>query len=95
MAIEEYTVAWVTKYALTNGVIKVSGKVDHENEISSTVFTYRLPGDSYDTYAHGNDWHRTEQEALERAEKMRARKIASLKKQIAKLEAMKFVVKEK
>lgn len=90
---EENVTAWITKYALTDGVIKVSGKVNHE--ISSRMFTYRLPGDFSDTYVHGNDWHRTEHEALDRAEKMRAKKIASLKKQIAKLEAMKFVVKEK
>lgn len=36
------------------------------------------------------NWHRSLESAQRRAELMRDRKIASLKKQIAKLEAMKF-----
>lgn len=39
---------------------------------------------------HGNEWHRTREEAVARAEQMRAAKIASLKKQIAKLEKLSF-----
>ena len=43
---------------------------------------------------HGKDWHRTPESALARAEEMRKAKIASLKKSIAKLEAMTFSVEE-
>jgi len=44
------------------------------------------------TYFHweGKEWHRTEKEALCRAQEMRDRKIRSLKKQIEKLEKMSF-----
>ncbi|MGE0278428.1 MAG: hypothetical protein AB7R40_23780 [Nitrospiraceae bacterium] len=36
------------------------------------------------------DWHETAEAALAQADAMRLKKIASLKKQIAKLEAMRF-----
>jgi hypothetical protein len=39
---------------------------------------------------HKPDWHTTPEAAIARAEEMRTKKIASLKKQIAKLEAMTF-----
>ena len=42
--------------------------------------------------AHGNDWHRTEADAVARAEQMRVKKIASLEKQIAKLKKLSFTV---
>ena len=84
--------AWVTKYALTSGIQKVSGTVRHET--SSDMLSYI--GSRYDwrECVHGTDWHRTPEAALERAEKMREAKIASLKKSIAKLEAMMFMVEE-
>ena len=80
--------AWVTKYALTDGIQKVSGTVRHET--SSDMLSYI--GSRYDwrECVHGNDWHRTPEAALARAEEMRKNKIASLKKSIAKLEAIKF-----
>jgi hypothetical protein len=40
--------------------------------------------------ADRKDWHRTPEAALARAEEMRRDKIASLKKILAKLEAIKF-----
>lgn len=84
--------AWVTKYALTSGIQKVSGTVRHET--SSAMLSY--PGECRDwpVSVHGNDWHRTPEAALARAEEMRKAKIASLKKSIAKLEAMTFSVEE-
>ena len=84
--------AWVTKYALTDGIQKVSGTVRHET--SSDMLSYI--GSRYDwrECVHGNDWHRTPEAALARAEEMRKNKIAALRKIIAKLEAMTFSVEE-
>lgn len=82
---------WVTKYALTSGIEKITGKIDKresrafikmEDKFSSMAFVLWV-----------GDWHKTEVEAIARAEQMRAKNIASLKKQIAKLEAMKFELK--
>lgn len=73
---------WITKYALTEGI-----KVDdaelcegHETMISCGR-----------CYFHGNDWHRTPEAAILRAEEMRIKKIATVKKQLAKLEKMTFL----
>ena len=86
----ENITAWVTRYALTSGIQKVTGTVRHET--SSAMLSY--PGECRDwpVSVHGKDWHRTPEAALARAEEMRKNKIASLKKSIAKLEAMTFSV---
>lgn len=50
----------------------------------------RIVGDkSYQSFGPGQ-WHRTEAAAKVRAEQMRVERIASLKKQIKKLEGIKF-----
>ncbi len=85
--------AWVTKYALTSGIQKVSGTVRHET--NSSLLSFRGGTDCSDsTHAWGNEWHRTPEAALARAEEMRKNKIASLKKRIAKLESTMFMVEE-
>ena len=76
--------AWVTKYALTKGIELVNGKVCHD--INSGMLSYWEHAT-----AHGDDWHRTPEAALARAEKMRHAMIASLRKSIAKIESMKFI----
>lgn len=88
MTERERITAWVTKYALTNGILLEKGEVC--NYTSGTMFSYGTFG-----HAHGNDWHRTPEAAIARAEEMRKKKIESLKKQIAKLEKMTFAIPEK
>lgn len=73
---------WVSKYALTKGILKV------ENAETSDDFPI-IAMCGYVSY-YGNDWHRTEAEAIARAEEMRVAKIKSLEKQITKLRAMTF-----
>lgn len=85
---EEKIKAWVTKYALTSGIEVVEGVVNHD--ISSKMFTWGQWSN-----AHRKDWHRSEQEAMARAEQMRQQKIESLRKSIKKLEALKFQCLEK
>ncbi len=74
---------WITKYALTAGILKVSAR-----RCDETMIAYRGPEHSVDQYFHGKDWHTTEQGAIAYAEDMLDRKIHSLKKQIAKLEKL-------
>ena len=91
MAVEDEKItAWVTKYALTTGIDKVSGNVCHG--ISSEMLSYGTQ--SFHATAHGDEWHRTEAEAVARAEQMRLKKIAGLEKQIAKLKKLSFTVGE-
>lgn len=73
---------WITKYALTTGIRKTEARVSTVSEKMVVV------GGS--VCHHKPDWHKTFQDANERAEEMRTRKIASLRKQIAKLESLSF-----
>ena len=76
---------YVTKYALTAGI------KEHEAEIDGAIATVRASGTAWMTsYFYGNDWHMTANEASIRAEEMRVAKINNLRKQLAKLEAVKF-----
>jgi hypothetical protein len=45
---------------------------------------------SYASHFHRPDWHETKEAAIARAEVMRKKKLASLKKQISRLEALSF-----
>jgi hypothetical protein len=83
---------WITKYALTTGIFEVDGELFARD----TAVSYRrgTSGYSYPEYARGGEWQRTPELAILRANEMRVAKIASLKKQIAKLEKMTFEVKD-
>ena len=78
---------WISKYALTKGVFEETVDQDEDHPTLVSVVGVR-----YSTYYHGNgkDWHMTKELAVKRAEKMRAAKISSLTKQIAKIKAIEF-----
>lgn len=77
---------WISKYALTGGI----EKIEPEGEPQDGLLVYRERGWSRYVHGEGRDWHRTEAGAIARAEVMRKAKIASLQKQIAKLEKLSF-----
>lgn len=74
---------YVTKYALTAGIKECEGTVD------GNTATVKNESWGY-TYFHKGEWHMASDSAAKKAEEMRLAKIASLRKQIAKLEATKF-----
>ena len=76
--------AWVTKYALSDGVRRAEVEV-----VGDGMVKHRVPG-AFDTYLHGEgrEWHREWVSAVAKARAMRDSKIASLKKQLAKLQAL-------
>lgn len=78
---------WITKYALTSGIMEVEAEFCAS---MSTMVVYRAAGEEFDQFAHGNDWHTAIESAKFKAKQMRQAKIASLKKQIAKLEKLEF-----
>lgn len=80
---------WITKYALTTGILEVEAR---NIQGTDNAIAYRQPGAVFDEYAHreGHGWHRSRHSAVCRAERMRAAKIASLRKSIAKLEKLSF-----
>jgi ketol-acid reductoisomerase len=73
---------WITKYALTQGIIETEAErsKNHEDMIDTGKFGYY----------HGSDWHKTKQEAIKKAEEMKEKKILSLEKQLTKLRILKF-----
>ncbi len=77
---------WVTSHALTAGIIEVP---EAEIGFDDAMASWRIPN-GYRMHAHGNNFHLTREAAVKRAEEMRVKKIASLKKSIAKLEKLSF-----
>ena len=76
---------WITKYALTSGITEHNAELCDGDELMKY-------GTMQYAYGDGKEWHRSYKSALIRAEEMRIKKIASLKKSIAMLEAMSFEV---
>jgi len=79
---------WITKYALTLGIFEIEAEACVTND---DLISYRALG-CMTQYFHGEgkEWHRTREAAVAKAEGMVDQKLQSLRKQIKKLEAMKF-----
>ena len=81
---------WITKYAMTSGVFTVEGA-----SVGQAMCAVRTKGRGpFPVYYHGNDWHTDEAKAIERFNQMKQKKITSLKKQLAKVEALEFLPRE-
>lgn len=81
---------WITRYALSGGIQEID---ELELAACDSKRSYASGLDS-DGQRHfhliGTDAHYTKEDAIKRAESMRLKKIASVKKTLAKLEAMRF-----
>lgn len=73
---------WNSKYALTEGLIEQEGEEVGDSMVQVGSLQY--------LHGEGKEWHRTRESAAARAEVMRKAKIASVRKQLARLEAMRF-----
>lgn len=78
---------YITKRALTEGIQVVEAILT----TSETMIAVKIEPRGLVAYYHKPDWHVSWSEAVSRAEKMRLRKIASLRKLLAKLESLAFV----
>lgn len=76
---------WITKYALTDGIIEADAELCGLDIISASWDN----GTRCNNFK-GEEWWSTKKNAIEKAEEMRQKKIASLKKQIKNLEGMRF-----
>ena len=79
---------WITKHVLGEGIKEVDALVDENGNYSykhNDSTTIRLMN-----FGAGVDWFFLYAPAKAKAEQMRQAKIASLKKQIAKLEKLEF-----
>lgn len=73
---------WVTKYALTAGIERKPLR------IADSGYAYSL--ERFHVQYGPTEWHQLREQAVAKAEDMRRKKIASLRKQIAKLEGLSF-----
>ena len=76
---------FITKYALTDGIVEKDAELCDDNK----MIKVKEKG-CFVTYFHGEDWHRTRESAVKRAEIMRDRAIKSAEKKIAKLKNLQF-----
>jgi hypothetical protein len=76
---------WITKYALTKGILE---KDADSSSVSKEMIKVR--DDKYTEYYHGQDWHLNKENAIIRAEKMRKGKLDSLKREIERIQNVKF-----
>lgn len=82
------TDVWVTKYALSDGIKKCALS---ERKDDSGYAWVEWPGGFTGTMMFTKtEWFETEAAAMENAEQRRIAKIASLRKQISKLEKLSF-----
>ena len=81
---------WVTKYALTSGIKKMQVRICEgiDENMVATIGSFSLPAQHF--HVEGRDWHRTHEGAIAKAEEMRLKKIATLQRQIGKLNKMNF-----
>ena len=75
---------WISKYALSGGI------TEYEAEIRDGKAYPGKPFMDFTSFDMGVDAHDTREAAVAAAEAACKKKVASLKKQIAKLEATKF-----
>jgi hypothetical protein len=83
---------WITNYVLTQGIQEMEAEEPDPRYHGMIVVKGDRSAGHYDQSFHGEgkDWHRTEQGARDRANRMVRDKIASVKKQLGKLEKLKF-----
>lgn len=79
---------YVAKYALTSGIKKIQAEVRHSSYADSKEYA-REPG-GYNSFTIGSEAFRSLDEAKEKAEEMRKKKIKSLEKQLEKLNNLRF-----
>jgi len=78
------TTCYITKYALTEGIIEVKAEI-----IGNMIKAYG----AYTSHYHKPYWFLTKEEAIKMAEEMRNKKIESLEKSIKKLRNLQIKIK--
>lgn len=81
---ERNTKIYVTKWALTQGILEVMASVSDEYPDLANFGMYGT------AHGRGREWHITAQGAIDRCEEMRRAKLASIRRQIKRIEAMTF-----
>lgn len=81
---------YVTKYAMTQGILGPFDVIESNADEDKYVFVRRSPGAYKEFFSLGTNAFECLDDAKDAAEAMRQKKLASLRKSIAKIEALKF-----
>lgn len=82
---------WITRYVLSEGIKESEAELCLDvDETGNTIKCKIGLGIEYYFHGEGKNWHKTKESAIKKAEEMRQKEIDSLKKQIQKLEKMRF-----
>lgn len=81
---------YVTKYALTRGILEFTAR---ERKALNPIVVDDPDGMNKKASFYGSDWHADFDAAQARAEQMRDARMRLLRKQIEKLENMRFTIK--
>ena len=84
---ERFT-AWITKYAMTDGILE--RKVEDCFDISAAMVKDIQTREYSGIYYHGKDWHRTKAEAIKRAKEMQVAKLKLIDQQRKRIAAFRF-----
>ncbi|MDF7650111.1 hypothetical protein F3J38_04790 [Pantoea sp. Acro-805] len=82
--------AYITKYALTRGIYIAEGELKNDGEI---FVQQRDREYNFEQFFKKKEFQLTEEEALARADKMRATQLKKLAKEYQKLSELEFVIK--
>ena len=83
---------WITKYAMSSrGVYTIDAAITGDG---TCVVRTVIRRNRFNHYFEEGDWHTDEAKAIERFNQMKQKRIASLKKQLAKVEALEFLPRE-
>lgn len=83
MEMKDGQIGFLSKYALSRGIVEAQVRAP----ANGRVF---MDGMAWWSFKIGRDVHATKEEAVAAAEEAKKKKIASLQKQIKKIEALKF-----
>lgn len=83
---------WITKYCLTYGIQEIEAEICKTN--NNSIKRIKKDDDWFNCdeyyYGEGKEWHTTKESAVKRANEIKLKKIESLKKQLIKIESLKF-----
>lgn len=80
------TTVWITKFATTTGIFERDAMVIDDRMVRLA----NLPGEYGGIYYHKPFWHETREEAITHAKQLQAKKLVSLRRQLAKVEGLRF-----
>lgn len=77
---------WITEYALTRGIVEA----EYIKSCGANVILFKLGNSTRNRFTIKERCHESKESAIKQAEEMRQKQIASLEKQIEKLERIRF-----